>query len=258
MPKKVRNKKSILIATLIALLLIAQPVSAELTTVYLDDPQNAGIKVSVQFSQFVSAFFEDPTQLVCQVWARSSKKGVRADGNVVDFNAYAAEFLTDPTSSGTWETYGKRTDAVLMPVPETVKELSNTGIISDEVRNSDHIFQQILSLSSDVATLTYDPIEKTITAVINPGHENDTLVDLLDINQLIDAVLVPGSTNINGQEINIEQNLGGVLDQLLALKDALNQLAGQTSFDQVKLSDLVGKSVTSSDRGTTVTLTLTQ
>lgn len=255
MPKK---RCTIVIVTVMILLLMALPASAAITTVYLDDPQNAGTKVSVQFSQFVSAFLDDPTQFVCQVWARSSKKGVRADGNVVDFNAYAIEFLTDPISSGSWESYGQRTDAVLMPVPETVKELSETGIISDEVRNSDHIFQQILSLASDVSTLTYDPIEKTITAVIKSGHENDTLVDLLDINQLIDAVLVPGSTNINGQEINIEQNLDGVLDQLLALKDALNQLAGQTSFDQVKLSDLVGKSVTSSDRGTTVTLTLTQ
>lgn len=258
--RKIQNRLlSLVVMTALFISIFAFPASAALTTIYMDDPQNTDAKLSVQFNEFVTEFLADPTAQICQVWARSSKKGVRADNNVVDFNAYVIEFLGDPAAAGTWESYGKKTGAVLLTIPEQVKELSSAGAISATVRNSDHIYQQMITITGSVATITYDPATKTYTATVNAGHESDTLLNLLVTTDIANAILVPGSVTIGTQTITMgSQDVTGVLAQLKAMQDALTALAGQTDFANVKLSDLKGKTITASDRGTTVTLILAQ
>lgn len=259
MRKKKNRTISLVAITALFILVFAFPASAALTTVYMDDPQNADAKLSVQFSEFVTVFLDDPTAQICQVWARSNKVGVRADDNVVNFNAYVTEFLDNPTVAGTWESYGLKPGAVLYTIPEVVKELSSTGVISSSVRNSDHIYQQMVTITGSVATITYNPATKVFTAAINAGHENDTLLDLLVTTDIVNAILVPGKVTIGSQTITMgSQNVEGVLAQLQAMQSALATLAGKTDFASVKLSDLKGKTISASDRGTTVTLTLAQ
>jgi len=250
---------SMMLMVVLMVMILAVPASAALNTVYLDDPQNTDAKLSVQFSDFVSKFLNNQSAPICQVWARSTKVGVRADDKVVDYSAYVSAFLGNPNTTGTWESYSKKTGAVLLTIPEQVKELSSAGAISATVRNSDHIYQQMITITGSVATITYDPATKTYTATVNAGHESDTLLNLLVTTDIANAILVPGSVTIGTQTITMgSQDVTGVLAQLKAMQDALTALAGQTDFANVKLSDLKGKTITASDRGTTVTLILAQ